>query len=188
MVKRATDGGIAFVFVVLVAGVVCMAATSSSTSAAHYQMGETVMFQVEERTIGLWFGCCCEYSCCETQVSGWHVTDACGVWIYSVVHDVAVLASSWQGSWSQVDSLGSQVSAGYYEIVVETSAGTLSRCIEVTDSCRFGRWNPCTCQTRCACQEAPSVTDECCCATLDLVVESTSCCLPSLKKCRPSCP
>jgi len=178
--------GTVFLCLILAAAITGMAASSSTTFFVNYSLGESVVFQVTERN-NWWCGCCGS-ECCDTKILGWHVTDACGVWVYSVEYNVAVPASSWQGSWSQVDSSGVQVTAGSYQITVETSAGTLSRCVKIHDPCRCWCWNPCRCWSGCTCKELPSLTHCCCKVSLQLVVEGPSCCFPLFGYCSAGCP
>ena len=92
---------------VVLVGVVLFALAASVTAApcgvcsVRYKLGETLSFRVEE-----WKACCCccHPTCAETQVMGWRITDACGNIVHSVVHDVPIAASLWQGSWPEVDS------------------------------------------------------------------------------------
>ena len=175
------------VALMFLAGFVVMAIPTSSTSRMQYNLGETVRFEIAERDICWWFCGSCK-PVCSVEVLAWHITDACGVWIYSVAHDVPVPASSWLGSWSQVDSSGLQVSAGYYQIAVETSLGTISRCIRITECCRGWCWNPGRCLSSCTCNETPTLTECCCKASLEFVVEEAACCFPFFWRCASSCP
>ena len=168
-----------------------IAGTSTSTSTAQYRLGETIRFEIEDQKTCCWCCCCCcccKPTCCDTQVLGWHITDACGVWVYSVVHDAPVSASTWEGSWPQTNSSGTQVSAGYYKLCVDTSVGTLSRCLKIYDPCRCCCWNPCTCWRRCSCNEIPSIKHCCCRTSLELVIKKPRCCFPFCWPCSSSCP
>lgn len=194
MKRQFVLGSVVLGFLVLVASIASVAATSSSTSSAQYRLGETVLFKIASYNTCWWCCCCCESTCANTEVLGWHVSDACGVWVYSVVHDVPVSASTWQGSWSQINSSGAQVPAGYYKLNVETSVGTLSHCLKLYDPCSSCCWNPCrclspcSCRSRCSCKEMPSIADCCCRTSLELVLEKSNCC-PSFRwPCSSSCP
>ena len=175
------------VALMLLAGSVVMAIPASSTSMVQYELGETVRFEVEEYDICWWFCGSCK-PVCSVEVLAWHIADACGVWIYSVAHDVPVPASSWLGSWSQVDSSGLQVSAGYYQIAVETSLGTISRCITVTERCPGWCWNPFQCRSSCTCNETSTLSECCCKVSLEFVVEEAACCFPFFRRCDSGCP
>ena len=167
-------------------GIVGKAAPGSSMASAQYCLGETVLFRVVDHNICWW--CCgsCEPTCA-TEILRWHISDICGVWVYAVEHDVPVLASAWQGSWAQVNSSGAQVSSGYYQLTVETSAGTFSRCLRIYEACCRGCWNPCHCRNQCTCNEVTSIT-HCCCRTSLVMGEEPSCCSPSRDFCSSSCP
>ena len=76
---------------VFFAGSAVIALPASSVTAVQYELGEAIRFEVSERDICWWFCDSCK-PVCSVEVLAWHVTDACGVWIYSVVHDVPVVS------------------------------------------------------------------------------------------------
>jgi len=186
MKRRSLWRGTCRVALIFLFGSVATAIPTLSTTMAQYDPGETVRFEVSEHDICWWFCGDCK-PVCFVEVLAWRITDACGVWIYSVSHEVPVPASSWQGSWSQVDSAGLQVSAGHYQIAVETSLGTISRCIRITERCRGWCWNPCRCLRSCTCNETPALAECCCKVSLEFVVEK-ACCFPFFWRCDSSCP
>lgn len=156
----------------IVAGILGQASTIYSN---RYKLGETVLFKVDDSG-GSWWSCCCQCdTCSDTQVLGWRIANSSGQTIFSVVHDAPVLASTWQGSWVQVDSTGGAVAAGSYVLYVDTSVGTLSRFINLYDPCNYCGWSwgwSCnTCQ-----QEQATITTHCYCKTsLVLARESSTC-------------
>ena len=175
------------VSLVFLAGAAVMAIPAANASRMQYTPGETVRFEVAERDICWWFCGDCK-PVCSAEILSWHVSDACGVWVYSVQHEVPVPGSNWLGSWSQVDSAGLQVSAGYYQIVVETSLGPISRCIRITEPCPGWCWTPDRCLRGCACSETPTRAECCCKVSLEFVVEGTACCFPFFWRCSSGCP
>jgi hypothetical protein len=95
--------------------------------------------------------CFCFCCCCETpQVLGWRVEAwADGTLIYSAALDAPVAPAEFSATWDQTDATGVQVAAGYYTIVVSTTAGeyeTYARIVERPEGCCFwpflGSW-PC---------------------------------------------
>jgi hypothetical protein len=171
---------VALVSVVLVAS---LAASASSTSlfGTRFKTGVEIQFQVQD-SMTWWWGCC---SCTPTEILGWRIVTSTGAVVYSVVHDAAVPAASWVGTWTQVDAAGAAVAVGQYVLYVDTSVGILSRC--------FTLYNPCGCSTcgstcwTCSCQEVPSITNCACRATLSFVDTCTSGCLPFFNWCGGGC-
>jgi hypothetical protein len=162
---------LAFVLVVLVAS---LAASASSTSlfGTRFKLGTEIQFRVQDETTW-WWGCC---SCTPSQVLGWRVASGSGQVVYSVVHDAPVPASSWVGSWTQVNASAAAVPAGQYVLYVDTSAGTLSRCFTLYDPCGCNTcWSTCW---SCACQEVPSISACACRTSLVFVETCTSGCFP----------
>ena len=186
MKQQSLGRRVCLVALVLVAGAVATAIPASSNTVAQYDPGEIVRFEVSEHDICWWFCGDCK-PVCSVEVLGWHITDACGVWIYSVAHEVPVPALSWQGSWLQVDSAGAQVTGGHYRIAVDTSFGTLSRCIRITERCPCWCFAPGRCLSRCTCDETPERSECCCKVSLEFVVEK-ACCFPLFRPCEPGCP
>jgi hypothetical protein len=158
-----------FVLVVLMAS---LAASASSTSlfGTRFKLGTEIQFRIEDQTTW-WWGCC---ECAPSEVLGWRVASASGQVVYSVVHDAAVPASSWIGSWTQVGASATAVAAGQYILYVDTTAGTLSRCFTLYDACGCSTcWSPCT---SCACQDVSTITTCACRTSLVFVDTCTSGC------------
>ena len=101
--KRFVWPGVVLVGLLVIVAVMGAASTSSSVWYGRYRVGETILFKVEDEPRG-WWGCCCQCTCSETQILGWHIASSSGQTIYTVVHDAPVPASIWQGSWSQINS------------------------------------------------------------------------------------
>lgn len=208
MRKRFVWGSVVLVGLVLLAAAASTTASSFSTRYGRYTLGETILFRVEDQQRCGWglCGCCCQPPCAETQVMGWRVADASGNIVYSVVHDVPVLASTWQGSWAQIDSGGASVSAGSYTLYVDTSVGTVSRCFYLYEPCCGSccsssccGWSRCGCGwgfcswgwsrcgwSRCGCGQQSTITSCGCRTSLVLVKQSTSCCYS--RSLWPCCP
>ena len=165
--------GCALVVALLTLSIAGMAGTSSSLLGTRYQVGEAVEFKVETETTWFWgcnCGCC---SCDEAVILGWRVVASTGMTVYSVVHDAAVSASLWQGSWAQTGVDGLQVAVGDYVLYVDTSVGTLSRCFSIYDPC-----NRCyTCPSCTTCSAVSHVTD-CNCRTSLVFIDSCTGCFP----------
>lgn len=172
---------IVLVVLLVVGAVVGQAATNSN---GRYKLGQTVLFKVQDSQVGWWgwgsCGCCssCQ-SCTSTQVTGWHITNSSGQTVYSVVFDAAVAASTWQGSWGQVNKDGVAVAAGTYTLYVSTSVGTLSRTVTLYDpccgACGWSWWWGCT-----SCNQQASITTNCYCKTTLVLEEQSSTCCGSL--------
>ncbi len=175
MKHRWIGASVLLVGLVLVVTLTATATTYSNWS-GNYKLGETVLFKVNSQQLW-WWGCCCcnqQPTCPTVQISGWHVADSTGKTVYKVVFDQPVAATSWQGSWGQVDSSNKAVPAGYYMLYVDTSVGTLSHYIRIYDpcSCCWSWYWSCN-----ACGEVPSITNCGCRTSLVLLknVEKTSC-------------
>jgi len=144
---------------------------SASTSAVRFQLGEAIQFSVEDSTTW-WWGCCC---CCETStVSGWRVLNSAGITVYSVIHDAPVASTAWQGSWPQIDSEGLAVPAGSYTLYVDTSVGTLSRCLYLYDRCDCCSYYSTWC-TSC-CESVSSISSCNCTTSLEFISSCGSAC------------
>jgi len=157
---------------VLTLAVVGVVATPATTLfGTRYQVGETIVFEVEDTTTW-WWGCC---SCDSTQIYGWRIVDGAGVTVYSVVHDAPVSAAVWQGSWIQVDASGAAVPVGQYRLHVDTSLGTLTRCFSIYDPC--GCNTACTSCSSCSCEQLTSISSCSCKATL-VFVDDSPCVFP----------
>lgn len=152
-----------------VAGVVATPATT--LFGTRFQVGETVVFQVEDSTTW-WWGCC---ACDTTQVLGWRIIDANGMTVYSVIHDAPVASSIWQGSWTQIYADGSAVAAGRYSLYVDTSLGTLSRCFTIYDPC--GCASACTSCNSCTCEQVTTISS-CSCRVSLVFVDQSACVFP----------
>lgn len=192
MKKRFVWPGVVLVGLLLIAAVMGAASTSSSVWSGRYRVGETVLFKVEDQKVFCWC-CCCQPACPETQVLGWHIADSSGGIVYSVVNDAPVPASIWQGSWSQINSLGASVAAGYYILCVDTSVGTLSRCLYLYDPCCGCCWGCCgwSCcgWSRCGCGPQSTITSCCSRTSLVWIVEEAPCCHLFFRwPCCSSCP
>jgi len=191
--KRFVWGSAVVIGVVLLAITASATASAFSTSYGRYKLGEAILFRIEDQQRGSWgWGCCCnccQPACTATQVLGWRIADASGNVVYSVMHDLPVVASTWQGSWSQVNSVGIAVAAASYTLYVDTSAGTLSRCLYLYDPCCGGcgcwGWSGCG-WSRCGCGQQATITNCCCTTRLVFVQQSTSCCFPLFRW--PCCP
>jgi len=160
--------GCALVLSVALAAVAAQGATT--LFGTRFNVGEELQFKVEDSSTWWWGCCCCE--CEETLILSWRITDLAGVAIYSVIHDAPVAASAWQGAWNQTDINGVAVGAGQYELVVDTTAGTLSRCFSIYD--------PCACRSpcySCACEQVSSITS-CYCKTTLVFVDTCTNCFP----------
>lgn len=162
--------GIAVLLLVLAVTAGAVAATST-VYGTWFKAGETVQFKIEDSTIW-WWGCC---SCQESSVLGWHITDSAGRTIYNAVNDAPVPASSWVGTWTQVDADDNPVGSGRYMLYVDTSVGTLSRCFTIYDPCGCNYQYRCN---ACTCEELPSITDCACKTTLVFIDTSQNCCFP----------
>lgn len=159
--------GLAGLLLVMVVGSAAMASSLFGTT---YNVGEEIRFQVEDST-SWWWGCC---SCEDSLVLGWRIVNASGQVVYSVIHDAPVAASIWQGSWLQLDMNGVAVAAGQYKLLVDTSAGTLSRCFKIQDPCNScNNWCTSGC-TSCICDDVPSITTCSCTTTLVFVDDCNS--------------
>jgi len=226
--KRFVWSGVVLVGLLVIAAVMGAASTSSSVWYGRYRVGETILFKVEDEPRG-WWGCCCECTCSETQILGWHIASSSGQTIYTVVHDAPVAASIWQGSWSQINSSaaaaqasaqaaasatataqassaagtstsstyasGAAVPPGYYILYVDTSVGTLSRCLYLYDPCCGCCWGWSSCGwsscgwSRCGCGSQSTITSCCCRTSLVWVEEETPCCHLFFRwPCCSSCP
>ena len=166
--------GVLLVAVVLLAASSASAGTSSSLFSPRYKVGEPVLFKVETEST-CWWCCssCGQPACPAVTISGWRVADSAGRVIYTVVHDALVASSTWQGSWSQVDSAGAAVAAGYYTLYVDTSVGTLSLCVRITDPCGCCGWQwGCT---SCGCDDNHTITNCNCKTSLVLVPVESPC-------------
>jgi len=147
-------------------------ATSSSLFGSRFKLGTEIQFKVQDSTTW-WRGCC---SCSEAQILGWRVTTSSGLVVYSVVHDAAVPASAWVGTWAQIDVNAKAAASGSYVLYVDTSAGTLSRCFTLYDPCGCSSCStPCW---SCACQDVSTITTCSCQTTLVFVDTCTTGCLP----------
>lgn len=159
------------------------ATAATSLFGTRFNVRETVQFRVEDSTTW-WWGCCCP--CDETLVYGWRIVDLGGQSLYSVEHDAAVPASTWLGTWNQTKLDGTAASTGQYMLVVDTSAGMLSRCFTIYDSCSY-----CNSCYSCVCEHVTSITN-CACRTSLVFVDTCTNCLPffSLFGCcsSPCCP
>ncbi len=171
---------VAIVLVVVLALTAVVAQAASTSSNGRYKLGEAISFKVQDEHIG-WWNCCCQSCCPGTQITGWHVTDSSGQTVYSVVFDSPGVASTWEGSWGQVNMDGVAVAAGNYTLYVSTSVGTLSRTVTLYDPCCGGCgcgcgwtwwWWGCS-----SCNQQASITTNCNCKTsLVLLSESSTCC------------
>jgi hypothetical protein len=159
--------GSALVMVLVLTAVAASAATT--LFGTRYRVGETITFEVQDSTTW-WWGCC---SCEATMVLGWRIVDSAGLTAYSVVHDAPVSAAVWRGSWTQIRTDGTSVSTGQYVLYVDTSLGTLSRCLTIYDPCAC--YTPCYACTSCGCQQVSSITNCACKASLVLGDTCTSC-------------
>jgi len=188
--KRFVWPGVVLVGFLVVVAVMGAASTPSSVWYGRYRVGETVLFKVEDQKVFCWCCCCCQPTCPETQVLGWHVSDSSGGIIYSVVNDEPVPASIWQGSWSQINSLGASVAAGYYILYVDISVGTLSRCLYLYDPCCGCCWGWSSCGwSRCGCGSQSTITSCCGRTSLVWVEEEQPCCHLFFQwPCCSSCP
>ncbi len=158
-------------FLVVALASLAVSAASSSTFGTKFRTGTEIQFRVDDSTTW-WWGCC---SCSDSQVLGWRVTTSTGLVVYNVVHDAPVPASTWVGTWTQVDINAAAVAAGMYVLYVDTSAGTLSRCFTIYDACGCSSCSsPCW---SCQCQEVPTITT-CACRTSLVFVDTctTGCC------------
>ncbi len=128
-----------------------MAATGAASTllGPTYDLGQEILFEVEDASTW-WWGWCC-YTCEASWVHGWRVVNACGETVYTVTHEGPVASNIWQGTWSQLDMNGVSVPAGKYRLMVDTSAGTLSRCFTLRDPCASPCWwtTGCWCGTSC---------------------------------------
>lgn len=184
MRRRFVWSGVVLVGLVIIAAVMGAASSSSSAWSDRYRVGETVLFKVEDQKLFCWSCCCCQSTCPETQVLGWHVSDSSGGIIYSVVNDEPVPASIWQGSWSQINFVGASVAAGYYTLYVDTSVGTLTRCLRVYDPCSCC-WSLGWCWGCSSCEQTSTITSCCCRTSLVWIVEETPCCQLFWRPCCP---
>jgi len=190
-VKKWSTRGSIILLVVLMAVVVVGQATTTTTSGC-YKVGELIQFKVQDATRCWWWGnCSCQYSCDETQVTGWHIVNSSGETIFEVLHDNdgPVAASSWQGNWAQIDSTGVDVPPGEYTLYVDTSVGTLSRSLQVYDPCSGCGY--CNFFWNCSwCNNTSTITTDCYCKTsLVLLKEESNCCWPLFRfQCSSSCP
>ncbi|MEW5825408.1 MAG: hypothetical protein AB1778_01095 [Candidatus Bipolaricaulota bacterium] len=156
----------------LMALLVATVATSASGATLYgtrFNLGTEIQFQVEDSSTW-WWGCCCP--CTPTSVLGWRITSSAGLVVYNVVFDAPVAASTWIGSWLQVDAGGVAVPAGQYMLYVDTTAGTLSRCLTLYDPCACS-WCYTACGA-CVCGEVPSITT-CACRTELNFIEPCTC-------------
>lgn len=146
---------------------------SWGVSGTRFKIGEAITFEVRDSTTW-WWGCC---SCSETRVLGWRIANNAGQTLHSVVlPGPGVPASTWQGSWDQFDANGLAVAAGQYKLLVDTSAGTLSRCFSIYDPCGcVSCYSPCS---SCACEELSSITDCSCKVSLVFVDNCQVGCFP----------
>jgi len=133
-------------------------------TSTRFKLGESIQFRVDDSTTWFW-GCC---SCPETLVLGWRVVTTSEQVTYSVIHDAPVSASTWLGTWTQVDIAGIAVPAGQYKLYVDTSVGTLSLCFTLYDPCACS-W--CGCTTCCACDDVSIITN-CGCRTALVLANS----------------
>ncbi len=166
--------GVALVLLVVSVAMFSAAAATSTVYGTRFKVGETIQFKIEDSTIW-WGGCCCCTSCTETSVLGWHITNSAGQTIYNAINDAPVPASSWVGTWTQIDANDNPVGAGQYMLYVDTSIGTLSRCFTIYDpcGCNYPYWcNACTCE------ELPSITNCGCKTTLVFVDTCQNCYFP----------
>jgi len=147
------------------------AGATSSTFGTRFRGGDPITFMVED-TSTWWWGCC---AVSESLVLGWRIVDSAGQPVYSVVHDAAVSASSWEGTWLQMNASGVSATVGAYTLYVDTSVGTLSRCFTIYDPCARCGWTS-ACST-CACNQATSITGCASRTTLVFVNTSTSRCV-----------
>jgi len=149
--------------VMVTVGLVGTAATSTLFG-TRYRIGETVQFKIEDSTTWFW-NCCCTSCCEETLVLGWRIVAANGVTVYNVAHDAGVPGSAWQGSWTQIDMEGLAIGPGLYTLYVDTSAGTLSRCLTIYDPC-YRCYDPCS---TCSCEQVTAITNCSCKVSLVFV-------------------
>lgn len=188
---RATWVRASWLVLVLTLGIA--GATSASTLlGTTFDLGQEIVFRVEDASTW-WWGWCCT-TCDSSWVHEWRVVDACGQMVYAVTHDGPVASNAWQGRWTQINAQGHAVPAGQYRLIVNTSAGTLSRCFTLRDPCSTwwwgcGSWCACTgyvygsgcswygsAYSWCACEEVRSIT-QCGCQTSLVFVDP----------CRESC-
>jgi len=161
--------GLAGLLLVMVVGTAGMASTLFGKT---FDLGEEIQFQVED-TMTWWWGCC---TCEDSLVLGWRIVSLSGQVIYSVIHDAPVAASIWHGSWQQLDMNGAAVAAGQYELLVDTSVGTLSRCFTLRDPCGCN-WCTSACNS-CICEDISSITNCACRTSLVFIDNCSSGCFP----------
>jgi len=152
----------AWVGVSLLSVLIVLSFVAVSASSTRFKVGEDVVFRVDDSTTWYW-GCC---SCDETLILGWRVVTSTEQVIYSVVHDAPVPASVWLGTWSQVDAGGVAVPAGQFKLYVDTSVGTMSRCLAIVDPCARSWCSPCM---SCVCEGVSTITTCACRASLVFV-------------------
>jgi len=181
-------GSVVLVGLVLFATIAGAAASPWSTQCTQYRLGETIVFTVDQQKVFGWCCCCC--TCPDTQILGWRVVDSSGQTVNSLEFDPVGFASDWDGTWSQLDHSGVPVPPGYYTLYLDTSVGTLSRCLKLYDPCSCC-WGYSRCWGwRCGtCGQVATITHCCCRASLVLVKEESTCCSSRLCwPCWPRCP
>jgi hypothetical protein len=156
--------------VVMLLSSITVVSIGSSLYGNRFRLGQTIQFKVQDSTTWFW-GCC---SCEVTSVLGWRIVNSAEQVVYSVIHDAAVAASAWQGSWAQADAGAISVPGGQYKLYVDTSVGTLSRCFTIYDPCARNWCNPCArswCSgcSQCVCEGVSSITTCACRTTLAFV-------------------
>ena len=97
---------------------------------------------------------------------------------------------------SSAYAYGTSVSAGSYILYVDTSVGTLSRCLRIYDPCSYCNccWS-CSCCNCCwprtcsSCTASATITNCCCRTSLVLIAEQSTCCYPFFRwPCCSTCP
>lgn len=107
-------------------------------------------------------------------------------------------AESWATASSEAGSSGSsaasvQAAAGYYTLYVDTTAGTLSRCLKLYDPCCWCRGTCCSRQaccfgSCCSYKETQTIKACCCRISLELDVVKPKCCFWLFSPCCCGCP
>lgn len=126
-------------------GVWCPSCQPSPTPCCYtaFWVGEEVHFRL---VLPFGFFWCCDTG--KPMITGWHVEDMGGNVVYQEILPEPADPCCREMVWTQVDASGNQVAAGFYKIVVETTAGNYENYVKIVEKdccwCPFGPWSrPC---------------------------------------------